>query len=45
MKEKEDLIKREILVVVPHPKLGEEGDGWTCLEDNDFGGKNDYKEI
>ena len=32
MKEKEDLTKREFLVVVPHPKGG--NIVWTCVEDN-----------
>ena len=43
MKNKDDLIKREVLVEVTHPNGGEVV--WTCVEDSVVGGKEEYKEI
>ena len=41
MKDKEELIKRDFLVVVPHPKG--RNIVWTCVGDNIVGEKEEYK--
>ena len=43
VKEKEELITREFLVSVPHPKGGVIV--WTCVKDHILDKKEDYKEI
>ena len=43
VKEKEELITREFLVSVPHPKGGTIV--WTCVKDHVIDEKEDYKEI
>ena len=43
VKDKEELIKREFLVSVPHPKGG--AVVWTCVEDDIIDEKEDYKYI
>ena len=43
VKDKEELIKREFLVSVPHPKGGEIV--WTCVKDHIINEKEDYKDI
>ena len=39
-KQNKDLIKRDFLLEVPHPKGG---GVWTCVEDNVVGEKDEYK--
>ena len=43
MKDKEELIKIEFLVAVPHTKGG--GVVWTCVEDNILKDNKDHKAI
>ena len=43
VKKKEELIKREFLVSVPHPKGGKIV--WTCVKDHLIEEMEDYKEI
>ena len=43
VKDKEELIMREFLVSVPHPKGGTIV--WTCVKDHVIDEKEDYKEI
>ena len=43
VKEKQELIKREFLVSVPHPKGG--AIVWTCVKDHIIDEKEDYKQI
>ena len=43
VKEKQELIKREFLVSVPHPKGG--AIFWTCVKDRIIDEKEDYKDI
>ena len=44
VKDNEQLIKRDFLVSVPHPKGGE-GIVWTCVKDHIIDNKEDKKDI
>ena len=43
IKENEQLVKRDFLVSVPHPKWGEIV--WTCVKDHIINEKEDYRDI
>ena len=43
VKQKEELLKRDFLVSVPHPKEGEIV--WTCVKDHIIDESEDYKDI